>query len=134
MLAAFLVATPCLLLSIAGLAVETARILAAIRAERRICRRKKDVGIHKAWRSPMTRIPSRRAIVAGLAVAPVAGLPAIAGTVGVDPALEALAEYDRLHAIELAARKASRALAWRAGVDVSALPGDLEARRCFAGG
>lgn len=36
MLAAFLVAAPCLVLSLAGLTFETARILAAIRAERRI--------------------------------------------------------------------------------------------------
>lgn len=34
MLAAFLVASPCLILALAGLAVETTRIIAAIRADR----------------------------------------------------------------------------------------------------
>jgi hypothetical protein len=57
--------------------------------------------------------PSRRAMLAGLAAAPVAGLPAIAGVVVAehDPLLGALAEYERLHAIEQAA--------WKAAADAS---------------
>ena len=47
-------------------------------------------------------------MLAGLAAAPVAGLPAIAGVVADDdPLLEALAEYERLHAIEQAAWEAA---------------------------
>ena len=81
----------------------------------------------------MTRIPSRRAIVAGLAVAPVAGLPAMAGTVGADPALEALAEYDHRHAIELAARKASRSAyhALEAAADAIGAPVVFEGEKIF---
>lgn len=54
-------------------------------------------------------ILNRRTIVAGLAAAPIAGLPAIAGAVGADPLLEVLAEYERLHAIEQAAWEAAAA-------------------------
>ncbi len=44
--------------------------------------------------------PSRRTMLAGLAAAPVAGLPAIAGAViGDDPVFAALAERDHAHAI-----------------------------------
>ena len=40
--------------------------------------------------------PSRRAMLAGLAAAPVAGLPAIAGVVAPDdPIFAAFAEYER---------------------------------------
>ncbi len=47
---------------------------------------------------------SRRALAAGLALAPVAGLPALAGAVsGDDPVFAVLAERDRLEAIHLAA-------------------------------
>ncbi|MBG0796205.1 hypothetical protein IYX23_00560 [Methylocystis sp. L43] len=55
----------------------------------------------------LSHTPSRRAMLAGLAAAPVAGLPAIAGVVADDdPLLEALAEYERLHAIERTAWEA----------------------------
>jgi hypothetical protein len=47
---------------------------------------------------------SRRALAAGLALAPVAGLPALAGAVSVDdPVFAALAERERLEAIHIAA-------------------------------
>jgi len=47
---------------------------------------------------------SRRALAAGLALAPVAGLPALAGEVSEDdPVFAVLAERDRLEAIHLAA-------------------------------
>jgi hypothetical protein len=47
---------------------------------------------------------SRRALAAGLALAPVAGLPALAGAVSADdPVFAVLAERDRLEAIHLAA-------------------------------
>lgn len=50
---------------------------------------------------------TRRAVVAGLAAAPVAGLPAIAGTVsGEDPILAAFAEFERAKAADAAAWKA----------------------------
>jgi hypothetical protein len=51
--------------------------------------------------------PSRRDMLASLAAAPVAGLPAMACVVAkADPLLEALAEYERLHGIEQAAWEA----------------------------
>lgn len=51
---------------------------------------------------------TRRAVVTGLAAAPLAGLPVIAGVVADDdPLLEALAEYKRLHTIEEAAWEAA---------------------------
>ena len=50
---------------------------------------------------------SRRALAAGLALAPVAGLPALAGVGSVDdPVFAALAELDRLKAAEKAAEEA----------------------------
>jgi hypothetical protein len=52
---------------------------------------------------------SRRSLAAGLALAPLAGLPALAGVVAADPALEAVAKYERLHAVEKAAWEASSA-------------------------
>lgn len=55
----------------------------------------------------MTNTPSRRAMLAGLAVSPVAGLPAVAGAFASDPALDALREYERIHALEEAAWEAS---------------------------
>ena len=56
----------------------------------------------------MTTETTRRALVAGLALAPIAGVPAIAGAVaGNDPALAAIAEYERRCAIAEAAYKAS---------------------------
>lgn len=55
----------------------------------------------------MRDTPSRRAMLAGLAAAPVAGLPVAASAFAADPALDALREYDRIHAIEQAAWKAS---------------------------
>jgi hypothetical protein len=54
-----------------------------------------------------TSTPSRRSMLAGLAVSPVAGLPAVASAFASDPALDALREYDRLHTIEQAAWDAS---------------------------
>lgn len=54
-----------------------------------------------------TSTPSRRSMLAGLAVSPVAGLPAVASAFASDPALDALREYDRLHTIEQAAWQAS---------------------------
>ncbi len=51
---------------------------------------------------------SRRSLAAGLALAPVAGLPALAGAVSVDdPVFAALAEFQRLQAVEKAAEKGS---------------------------
>lgn len=54
---------------------------------------------------------SRRSFAAGLALAPVAGLPAIAGAVnaGDDPVLAALAEHERLQVLAKAAEEASNA-------------------------
>jgi hypothetical protein len=53
---------------------------------------------------------SRRALAAGFALAPVAGLPALAGAVSVDdPIISALAELDRLKAAEKSAEEASLA-------------------------
>ena len=55
---------------------------------------------------------SRRALAAGLALAPVAGLPALAGVVSADdPVLGALAEYKRRYAVSTAA--------WDAASDAS---------------
>lgn len=57
--------------------------------------------------SAKTRHSTRRAFVAGLAAAPVAGLPAVASAVsGEDPILAAFAEFERA--------KASDAAAWKA--------------------
>jgi hypothetical protein len=46
---------------------------------------------------------SRRAIIAGLAAAPLGGLPAIAEAFTGDPALKAVSEFERLDAIARAA-------------------------------
>jgi hypothetical protein len=55
---------------------------------------------------------SRRAVATGLALAPVAGLPALAGAGSVDdPILAALAEYKRRHSVSTAA--------WDAASDAS---------------
>jgi hypothetical protein len=55
---------------------------------------------------------SRRALAAGLALAPVAGLPALAGALSVDdPILAALAEYKRRYSVSTAA--------WEAASDAS---------------
>ena len=55
--------------------------------------------------------PSRRAMLAGLAAAPVAGLPAIAGVVAEhDPIFVAFAEFER--------EKAAEDLAWKAASDL----------------
>ncbi len=56
----------------------------------------------------MTTETTRRAMVAGLAMAPIAGVPAIAGAVaGNDPALAAITEYERRRAIADASWEAS---------------------------
>ncbi|MBM3653805.1 MAG: hypothetical protein FJX06_13390 [Alphaproteobacteria bacterium] len=58
--------------------------------------------------SAKTRQTTRRAVVAGLALAPVAALPAFAGAspAPADPIFDAFAEFERMKASELAAWKA----------------------------
>lgn len=55
----------------------------------------------------MRDTPSRRAMLAGLAAAPVAGLPVVASAFAADPMLDALREYERLYTIEQTAWEAS---------------------------
>jgi len=59
--------------------------------------------------SAKTRHTTRRAVVAGLAVAPVAALPtfADASPAPADPIFDAFAEFERMRASELATWKAS---------------------------
>lgn len=64
---------------------------------------------------------SRRALLAGMAVAPIAGLPAIAHATIADPVLEAIAEYEREDAACQAATDAEQAAgdAYRAACEAA---------------